>query len=394
MKICDISSFYSERGGGVRTYHHQKLSYFERRPEHAYRMIVAGSRPAVDVVGGGTIYRVRGLPVTRDSTYRQICDPLAVRRILDAERPDVIEIGSAYLDCWLARLGCRGFRPVTVGLYHADFPDSYLAPAVSDLPRLLSRPFMEFWRSYVRFAYRGLDATCVTSRHIERKLERLGLRNTHLVPLGVDVRAFHPSRRDPRIREEFGVAPADRLVLFVGRFGSEKGVDVLLGAIRRLGGRRGVHLLVVGDGEHADSIRSAARSHANVHVLGYVDDHRRLGGLYASADIFLAPGPHETFGLCVLEAMSSGLPVIAAGAGGAAELVHASGVGRCFRPHDVSHMVRTILSMCESDLSVAGLKARSFAAERFSWERTFDRMMSLYARIAEARYGGAIRLPS
>jgi alpha-1,6-mannosyltransferase len=394
MKICDISSFYSELGGGVRTYHHHKLAWFEAHPEHSYSMIVAGPRNETQDVPGGRIHRTRGIPVSRKGGYRQIADFFEVKRVLEAERPDVIEIGSAYLDCWLALGAGLDWAPVVSGFYHADFPDSYMAPAVSGLPRALGQPFVDFWKRYVKFTYGRFDVTCVTSRYIERKLRAFGVDNTFLVPLGVDADHFRPALRDEAVRRAHGVGPGERLALCVGRFSSEKGVDVLCEAIVRLAGRDGLHILLVGDGPLERQVRDAAAANPRARILGYVSDRDVLARLHAAADVFLAPGPYETFGLSALEALSSGVPVVAAASGGAAETVGASAAGRLFKPHDAADFVRCLEHLLADDLEALGRRARRFVEDGYSWDGTFRRMVDRYGELHDektARPAGAAR---
>jgi len=291
MKICDISSFYSDTGGGVRTYHHRKLDFFSRHPEHEYRMLVSGPKNGVEETDGGRVYRVRGVPVSRTGDYRQIADFFEVGRILRQEKPDVVEVGSAYVDCWIARAGGQGCDPVFVGFYHADFPDTYMAPAVAGFPRVISRPFVDFWKRYVKHVYNHFDGTCVTSRYIEEKLADFGVTNTFRVPLGVDSELYNPSRRDPTFRESLGIEPHEKVVLFVGRFWSEKGIDVLAKGVRRLRNREGMHIVLVGGGTLEPQVRAAAGDSPRTHVLGFVDDPEKLARIYGSADLFLSPGP-------------------------------------------------------------------------------------------------------
>ena len=394
MKLCDISSFYSDQGGGVRTYHRQKLAFFVAHPEHSYVLLVAGPRNEVREVPGGRIYTVRGLPVSHGGTYRQITDVLQVRRILRDERPDVIEVGSAYLDCWLAAASGIDWNPVVVGFYHADFPDSYMAPAVKRFPRAFGRPFVRFWHNYVRFTYQRFDATCVTSRYIEGKLRSYGVENTVLLPLGVDAELFHPRNRDEELRRQLGVGPGEKLLLYVGRFGTEKGIEVLIEALPRLAGMAGVHVVLVGIGPLEQELRARAGSCPRQHVLGYVSEPAELARLYASADLFLAPGPFETFGLSVLEAMASGLPVVAAGSGGAAELARQTTAGLTFRPGDADDFMRQVcLALC-NDLRGLGRLARELAAGRYSWDRTFGSMVEAYEGLIDGNrsaVGGAPR---
>ncbi len=385
MNICDISSFYSEKGGGVRTYHLEKLAYFAEHPEHRYTLIIAGARNEVEEVEGGRVYRVRGFPVSRDAVYRQLWDLRAIHRIINLEQPDVIEIGSAYLDGWLGLLASVGKQIATVGFYHADFPDSYIAPAVSGFPEGMSRPFVKFWREYVRFAYGAFEATCVTSKHIEKKLGTYGLANLIRIPLGVDLERFHPRRRSESLRQSLGVEAGDVLLFFAGRFSTEKGIEPLGEALTRICARPGIKVVLVGTGPLERFLCEKTEELANVTMLGYEDNPERLAALYASADIVLSPGPYETFGLSTLEALASGIPVVAPASGGAGELVAASQGGILFRPHDGKDLARCIDVLLTKDRRELGQRGRGFAEREHSWERTFNIMTNLYGDIVDEK---------
>lgn len=381
MKCLDISSFYSEKGGGVKTYHLSKLHYFSQHPAHEYVLIVPAERRSTERVHGGRIYRVRGIPVGWKGAYRQIADLPEIRRIVAREEPDIIEAGSPYADGWMALVAGRRSGAKVAGFYHADVPDSYIAPAVEMLPRRIGDVLLGLSRRYMRFSYQKLDRTVVTSRHIEEKLNGYGIPNTDRVPLGVDTTLFTPAKRSDALRRHFGADRNDKVLLFVGRFRKEKGIDVLIEALRTVCRRPDVVAVLVGDGPHGARLRSELGRAQGVHILGYHSDPQRLAAIYASADLFLSPGPYETFGLAALEAMSAGLPVAGANRGGTRELVSASGTGGLFEAHDADDFVRCIDEILGSDLEEQRRRARNFVTSGYSWTHTFDKMIESYGRL-------------
>ena len=385
MKFCDISSFYSPLGGGVRTYHDRKIAFFNKHPEHEYVLVIAGRDNGIKAEGRCRVYSARGFPVTRDGAYRQIFDAVEVRRILQRERPDVIEVGSPYLDCWLAPPSKRASSAVVSGLYHADVPGTYVAPALHACPLPLAKPIISLSEWYVARAYGRFDVTLAASRHAEQQLRRYGLTNTCCLPLGVDTALFHPNRRDQRVRASLGVGPEETLLLFAGRFRAEKDIETLLCALRELSTRRGLKIALAGRGPLADLVRQTARQHAGISCLGFIDDPLRIAVLFASADIYLAPGRHETFGLAALEALSSGVPVAAAGSGGNAELVEDSEAGALFAPGSARDLIRAVEEIRKADRPALGRRARAFVEGRFSWDRTFEAMVTKYRELQDAK---------
>jgi len=386
MKFLDISSFYSERGGGVRTYHNEKIRFFEASERYEYVMIVPSPRYTFERRGKTRIYGVRGFPVSADGVYRQLFDVVTMKAILHNERPDVVEVGSCYLDNWLALAGALTRRPIMSGFYHADFPDSYMALAARRLPGPFARGFVRFWQRYARFSYSRLDVTLVASRYIRDKLAGYGLRNTRLTPLGVDVDVFRPERSSPSIRRRFGVGPRGRLVLYVGRFSPEKGMDALVTGLPLLLEGSEDRVVLVGDGPLKADVTRAAGDDPRIRFVDFVRDRGELAGLMASADVFLSPGPHETFGLGALEAMSSGTPVVAAASGGVMELVSASGGGVLFEPSDGASMASAVRVLLDNELGArAGAMGRRFAVERHAWPVVLERMIEIYHEVSEDR---------
>ncbi|NMC70815.1 MAG: glycosyltransferase family 1 protein [Myxococcales bacterium] len=378
MRFCDVSSFYSDHGGGVRTYHRHKLEWFARHPEHRYVLVVPGERPSRERLPGGTIVRVRGLPVTPGGTYRQIVDLPAVRRVL-REGFDVVESGSPYLDGWIALAAARGTSARVTAFCHADVPDAYVAPAAARLPRPLAAGLVEGARRYLRALYGRLDAVCVASRYMERKLRSYGVTNLLHTPLGVDPLRFHPDRRDRLVRRDLGAADGDRLVLFVGRFHPEKELGPVLDAVRRLDGRPRLRFALVGGGPQAAEVRAALSSCRSAKVLDYVSDPERVADLYAAADLYLAPGPHETFGLAVLEALASGLPVVAVDHGAAGEIVTEAGAGALFRRGDGADLAARIAELLDADLGLLSRRARRIAERSYTWDHAFARQTAACA---------------
>lgn len=351
-------------------------------------MLVAGAENRCSDVEGGRVYKVRGFPVSRDANYRQLFDLAQLRRVLKTEKPDVIEIGSAYLDSWLGLLGNLGLNALTVGFYHADFPDSYFAPAVSGWPKTLSNPVVDFWRKYVRLCYSRFDLTCATSSYTEEKLRKYGVRNTVRIPLGVDLKRFSPAKRSGKVRRALNVNPDDMLLLYAGRFSSEKGLDTLLNSLPAIVKLPHFKIALIGAGPLRAKIYQQCARMNQITILPYEKNPDQLARLYASADLFLAPGPFETFGLAALEALASGVPVIAPAQGGAGELVTSSGAGVLFSPHDSSDLTRCVLELTSGGLARLGKRGRSFAEKHRSWNHTFTKMIHTYEEFHHAKRSG------
>ncbi|MCB1009079.1 MAG: glycosyltransferase, partial [Acidobacteria bacterium] len=198
------------------------------------------------------------------------------------------------------------------GVYHTDFP-RYV-----DL--FAGERFGEFARSYMRWFYGAMDRVFVSSRAYLDELVELGLERERLrlLPRGVDSVRFAPERRRTGFFERWGLG-AGTTLLYVGRLTREKNLEVLLDAFAAVAERRpGVHLAIVGDGPARGALE--ARAVGGVAFTGYLEGDE-LAAAYASADLFVFPSRTDTFGNVVLEAMASGLPVLATPVDGAVDLV-------------------------------------------------------------------------
>jgi len=201
---------------------------------------------------------------------------------------------------------------------------------------------------------------------------------------GVDTTAFAPERRSQSLRSAYGL---ENTVIFlhVGRLAAEKGVDRIVRAFARAreslpaGSAR---LIIAGAGPEEEALRVLAGS--DVLFLGVLDRERALPRLYASADAFLFSSLTETLGLVVLEAMSSGLPVIATPAGGVADHLRDEINGMAVPPNDVDAMARAIVSLTLDAERRARLAAGARAcARRLDWEAELDRLDASYRSILE-----------
>lgn len=192
-----------------------------------------------------------------------------------------------------------------------------------------------------------------------------GARRAEEIPHGVDVPDELPKP-----------SAATPVVLFAGRLSPEKGVDVLVEAMRELDG---VRLVVAGDGPQRRLVPDA---------LGFVSSER-LRELYREASMVVMPSRREGFGVVALEAMAHGLPVIGTRVGGLARLVEHERTGLLVEPDDPAALRAAIERLRDEPELRARLGAAGHrqARERYGWERVTDSVLELYRSVA-ARAAG------
>ncbi len=226
------------------------------------------------------------------------------------------------------------------------------------------------------------------SEYIRNGLKlRFGIESS-VIPWGVDVNRFHPPTREERrqIRNKLQLKDEDFAVLFAGRLHPWKDPLTLVRATRLLvENYRTVRTFFVGNGSLEQSIHDTAKSlniAKNVTIVNDVDYYTGLTEYYRASDLFVLPTKKEGFGLVLLEAMASGLPVVASDGGAAPEIVGDS--GSLFRTGDPLSLANRMLPLA-SDRALRerlGERARERAVGLFDWEQCCRSYIRAYSRIS------------
>ncbi|HYW50832.1 MAG TPA: glycosyltransferase [Gemmatimonadaceae bacterium] len=380
LAVLDTTEWFAPTSGGIRTYLLQKQAYVAARDWLRHALVVPWSHDGIVEQEGARWYEFAGPRVPRNEPYRLLTSVARMRRVLDHERPDVIEIGSPAIVPWVVfrALGARDV-PV-VNFFHSHFPQ-LLGGSRAPVPPMRARLRDAAWW-YARRMDRHVSATIAASRFVADDLEAAGIPNVVRIPLGVDLEHFTPARRvnGGATRASWSLPADGPLVTFVGRFAHEKELDVLMRAWPEIERRTGATLVMAGDGPERAALQAKVAGR-RVHWLPFIADRARLADLQAASTVYMATSPHETFGLSPLEAMACGTPVLAADGGGVREHVLSSGAGRVFAPGDSHDLVKQAVTLLGEDLAAHGARARAFAEREHSWESVFDRVFALYERV-------------
>ncbi len=224
--------------------------------------------------------------------------------------PDVVHVATPGPLAWAALRAARAEGIAT----SADFRTNFHA---------YSRHYRLGWiepliLSALRRLHALADRTFVPTDEMARRLAAQGFERLRVVGRGVDAARFSPARRDPWLRRSWDAAPDDPVLLHVGRLAPEKNVDVALAAFERLRAESPrLRMVVVGDGPARRRLQAAHPAAIFAGVQRGVD----LARHYASADVFLFPSLTDTFGNVTLEALASGLAVVAYDTAAAGQLV-------------------------------------------------------------------------
>lgn len=378
LAVLDISEYFGDRSGGVRTYLHAKGRHIAAHATIRRTLIVPGAADAVVDGPGDRVYRLRG-PAIPFASYRLMLATRSVARIIAHERPDIIEVGSAYVVPWLVSRARRRHPAKVVWFYHSNLPRL----VVPDLGGVVGAPVSRAIGGYVRRLSQLADVTLAASDFSARELASWGVERVERVTLGVDTTLFTPARRVRRdaVRARLGVADGP-LVGCVGRLATEKQVDVLLRAWPSVARRSGATLVVVGDGPQARRLAELARGQRVV-IVPHLTERESLADLLAALDCYVSAAPFETFGLAVCEALASGVPVATVDHGAAAELVHASGAGALAPYGDVAALANTILALLGRDREPLAEAARQHVERHHRWDVALAQLLDLYRRLVQ-----------
>jgi glycosyltransferase involved in cell wall biosynthesis len=227
------------------------------------------------------------------------------------------------------------------GTYHTSLPQyvGYLTgdSALADIT----------WK-YLLWYYNQMDVVYVPSKDTGEDLVSKGIskEKVRFYERGIDVERFHPSNRNGFLRNQYHVSEGDLKLLYVGRISKEKNLDHLLKVFKQvIEVRRGVHLVVVGNGPYLSEMKKDLRG-CPVTFTGYLKGDS-LSQAYASCDIFLFPSTTDTFGNVVLEAQASGLPVIVTDKGGPKENLVDGETGKIVQAKDTDGFTKVILRLID-----------------------------------------------
>lgn len=199
-----------------------------------------------------------------------------------------------------------------VGTYHTHFPDYIKIMGYNR--------FSSFSEDYLSWMYKSMNLVACPSTDTQNRLLRHGFNDNDLrvIHRGLDMEKFNPSFASEEWLESHGIRPHALKLLYVGRIVKEKGLDSFALTLRDvMAVRKDIDVIFVGEGSFESELKILLPS---AHFLGRLQGED-LSRVYASSDVFLFPSKTDTFGRVVLEALSSGLPVICSDVGGHLDMV-------------------------------------------------------------------------
>jgi glycosyltransferase involved in cell wall biosynthesis len=312
---------------------------------------------------------LRGLPIPRYPQLRMgMPAKKALLRLWTLRRPDVVHIATEGPLGWSALQAARKLQlPIS-----SDFRTNFHAYSRHYGAGWLQKPVAAYLRKFHNLAH----LTMVPTPALQAQLAALGFERLQVVARGVDTQRFHPAHRSLALREGWGVAPQDLVVLSVGRLAAEKNLGLLIQAYEAMRAiQPRTRLVVVGDGPEREALQARCPSAL---LVGAQRGHD-LATHYASADVFLFPSLTETYGNVTPEALASGLAVVAFDCAAAAELITHGHNGLLVPVSEPSAFVRRAQDLAEQPASVERLRqqARS-STQSLDWAAIVGQVETLW----------------
>lgn len=388
LLICDLTQSWSPTGGGgISTYLREKRKFIQDHTQHRLIQIVPGPEDKITVEGRTILAEVGSGQVWGSPNYRWISRNDAVFDLLREYQPDIIESLCPWVLPWIAIRHRRRFpETALVAGYRTDFPNSQIYRVVNDLSgHIPASVFRSIAYFYARMTYNRFDRVYTLNRDAEGMLHSIGQTNTGLLGLGVDVVAFSPQHRDPNFRQSLGLPQNDGpLLIYVGRIDNEKRADLLVNMFKALPKEFNASMVLMGDGKLREQLREEARG-LPIAFPGFETDRAGLARALASGDIYVSGMADETFGISVLEAQASGLPVVGVASGAMPERVPA-GTGLLGPVGDADAMARNVVDLWHGDMDQMRERAAAHARSHNRWHETFQHLLRVeYAAALAAR---------
>lgn len=395
LKSLHLTNAWHKESGGIATYYRALAAEANRRGR-SMALVVPGEKNDCEVDGCVRIYSVAAGPSPFNSKYRLITPnawPGVNRRVLEIvleEQPDLLETCDKYSLHYLTGLIRKGWlpqiqkRPVLVGLSCERMDDNlsiYLSS--SKLGELFAR-----W--YMKWIYFGFfDHHITVSEYTVEELRIAGRghiceRGIWVRGMGVDLDTFSPQHRSEagrqKLRELTGGGPEARLLLYAGRLAPEKNLPLLVETFAKL--PENYRLLLAGNGmcRSAMEVECRERFGQRVAFLGHCADRQALAELYANVDAFVHPNPKEPFGIAPLEAMASGLPLVAPNRGGV--LTYAKPNNAWLAEPEPAAFAEAVEDTFTNPERQDRIQRAMETAAQYHWHAVASRYMDLYDRLA------------
>jgi glycosyltransferase involved in cell wall biosynthesis len=381
LRVAVVTETYAPEVNGVALSAARFVEGLRRR-EHEIQLVrPRQDQDRSDRAGGMQDVLTHGVPIPNYPGLRMgLPAARALVSLWRDNRPDVVHVLTEGPLGWSAVSAARKLKLPVI----SDFRTNFHTYSRHYGAGWLGKPILAYLR---KFHNRTLW-TLVPTEALRAQLAGLGFRDVRVVARGVDTTLFDPARRSETLRAEWGVGPADPVLLHVGRIAAEKNLAALLSAYAAARAQEPrSRLVLVGDGP----ARTEFQARCPDAIFAGTRRGEDLATHYASADVFLFPSLTETYGNVTLEALASGLAVVAFDYAAAAETVR-HGDNGLLAPMGDAGAFTALAASAVSDIARAramGFNARE-SALKLGWDlvvRELETLLEVAAGVAVLSYG-------
>jgi glycogen(starch) synthase len=395
LNVCFVSPEYFPISGGTGAY----VYYLSRQLQklgHNVHVVARHSVDSTETVDGVNVNYVRGVgnAVTRYWRFARS----ASKKLKELDKKFGFDIIHANLPLVPSFAVPSESANALVSTVHSTWKGE--AEAIKHGGRRKLNPneklmlrFNYMLRSYEKRLMRRSDALVAVSLYTRNELTELydiDEEKIHVIYNGVDTKKFKPTRNRVGLRLELGLEEEQRIILCVGRLYYRKGITILLKSIPEVVQKfRDAKFVISGKGfkkneEYLRKLAEKLKIEKYVAFLGYVPDEK-LPNLYAASDIFVLPALYENFPFAILEAQSTGLPVISTKVGGIPEFLTDNKNGLLVDPGDSKQLAQRIMVLLGDPVLAEELggRGRRLVEEKFAWPLITEKVVELYRAISK-----------
>jgi len=306
----------------------------------------------------------------------------AIKKHVKEIQPDVIHIQNHFMIGKGVALTAQELNIPIIGTNHF-MPENLVH--YLNLPKPAENKLKEFgWHEFSR-VYRHLDAVTTVTNTAAKLIENLGLEKD-VIPIscGIDLERFSPRNDGAYLKERYGIPESRSVILYVGRLDKEKRIELIIHALPQITRNVDAHLVLAGTGKSKarfEAITEEMGVRDMVTFTGFVPDED-LPHLYRMADLFVIAGIAELQSIVTMEAMASGLPVIAVNAVALPELVHDGENGYLFPDGDSQMLAQRAITILSSPTLRTAMGQKSLdIIQAHDIQKTLDKYESLYRQV-------------
>jgi len=385
MKILIATDTYPPDVNGAARFTYRLATTLAKRGHNVFVMCPSRSfKNGVLNDEGVTIYGIRSIPVLiyRDFRISPIFISGVISRAIKEISPDIIHIQNHFLIGKVAVKVAKKRGIAVVGTNHF-MPENLVH--YLHLPKTAEKWLQKFmWRQCIK-VFEQLDFVASPTKTAAALLKNAGLtREAVPISCGIDLEIFKPTNDGLYLKRTFAIPDNKPVLLYVGRLDKEKRIDVILRALPRVLSVTDVHLVLVGIGNEKQRLEQLTKKlgiQDAVTFTGFISD-KDLPNIYRVADLFVIAGIAELQSIVTMEAMASGLPVVAVNAMALPELVHDGVNGYLFSNGDSQMLAEKVIAVISDRARQAQMSEKSLEIiKHHDINKVVDKYESIYNKI-------------